>query len=98
MQRPPLQPVSRCHFAKSKLQVLQVGLIANVAYTAAFTVPGWDSLVTQHLMSHERAPGGMYLALTSLVGFGALYNLHGVCQVGFGMCTEQRLGAGDCGQ
>ena len=62
--------------------LLQVGLGANVAYTAALTVPGWDSLVTQHLMSHQRAPGGMYLALVSLLGFAALYNLHGVCQVG----------------
>ena len=53
-----------------------------MAYTAAFTVPGWDSLVTQHLMSHQRSPGGMYLALVSLLGFGALYNVHGVCQVG----------------
>ena len=52
-----------------------------MVYTALFTVPGWDKLVTQHLLSQQRSSQGMVLAMASLLGFGALYNLHGVCQV-----------------
>ena len=58
-----------------------MGLAANVGYTALLTVPGWNQLVSQHLLSQQRSSWGLALASGSLLSFAALYNLHGVCQV-----------------
>ncbi|MCJ1422623.1 hypothetical protein MMC29_000503 [Sticta canariensis] len=67
---PPPHPVIMGQMAK-------VGLLANGLYTAAFTLPQWDSLVGTHL---KGSPNGVWGAAGLLTAFGALYNLHGIVQ------------------
>lgn len=55
--------------------------MANISFTALFTVPGWHELVQKHLLGHERSAWGLAAATGSLLGFALLYNLHSWCQV-----------------
>ena len=70
-ENPPAHPVIMSHMAR-------IGLLANGLYTAAFTLPNWDKLVGAHLAHSQRGTAG---AAALLLGFGALYNVHGIVQV-----------------